>query len=82
MLRLTKDHILRIHPKYGDVRAAQKYDEISKVVVKNKDYFILYYKESSPDYFRAPSNAIEKIVSTIKERAQKPDEIQVEYTTK
>jgi len=82
VLRLTKDHILRIHPKYGDVRAAQKYDEISKVVVKNKDYFILYYKESSPDYFRAPSNAIEKIVSTIKERAQKPDEIQVEYTTK
>lgn len=82
VLRLTKEHILRIHPKYGDVRAAQKYDEINKIVVKNKEYLILYYKESSPDYFRATSNAIEKIVSTIKERAQKPDEIPVEYVTK
>jgi hypothetical protein len=82
VMRLTKEHILRIHPKYGDVRAAQKYDEISKIVVKNKEYLIMYYKESSPDYFRATSAAIEKIVSTIKERAQKPDDIQVEYVTK
>eukprot|EP00029_Vermamoeba_vermiformis_P005876 TRINITY_DN215_c0_g1_i1.p1 TRINITY_DN215_c0_g1~~TRINITY_DN215_c0_g1_i1.p1 ORF type:complete len:579 (+),score=239.80 TRINITY_DN215_c0_g1_i1:128-1864(+) len=82
VLRLTKEHVLRIHPKYGDVRAAQKYDEINKIVVKNKEYLILYYKESSPDYFRATSAAIEKIVSTIKERAQKPDEIPVEYVNK
>lgn len=82
VLRLTKEHVLRIHPKYGDVRAAQKYDEINKIVVKNKEYLIMYYKESSPDYFRATSAAIEKIVSTIKERAQKPDEIPVEYVTK
>jgi glutaredoxin len=82
VLRLTKEHVLRIHPKYGDVRAAQKYDDINKIVVKNKEYLIMYYKESSPDYFRVTSAAIEKIVSTIKERAQKPDEIPVEYVTK
>jgi hypothetical protein len=42
-LQLGKEYLLRIHPNYGDVRAAHKYENIEKITLIDNTQLILRY---------------------------------------
>jgi glutaredoxin-related protein len=80
-LQLGKEYLLRIHPNYGDVRAAHKYENIEKIdVIDNINLIIRYKDGTSPDYFRCAPKDAQRIIDIV--IARSPKDIQLEYHSK